>query len=73
MGQTFPPHPEICMVCRHYEGVEYIETEPDLEGDHINVCKAFPEGIPEEILLGEHKHRRPFKGDNGIRFAPKRK
>ena len=33
-------------------------------------CKAFPGGIPEEILRGQHKHERPYKGDNGIRFEP---
>ena len=31
-------------------------------------CKAFPNGIPEEILNGSHDHRKPFKGDNGIRY-----
>ena len=33
-------------------------------------CKAFPNGIPEKILIGEHDHTKPFKGDNGIRFEP---
>ena len=33
-------------------------------------CKAFPDGIPEKILTGEHDHTKPFKGDNGIRFEP---
>jgi len=33
-------------------------------------CKAFPKGIPKEILLGKHDHTKPFKGDNGIRFEP---
>jgi len=33
-------------------------------------CKAFPKGIPEKILTGEHDHTKPFKGDNGIRFEP---
>jgi hypothetical protein len=33
-------------------------------------CKAFPDGIPEEILTGEHDHTEPFEGDNGIRFEP---
>ena len=38
------------------------------EGD---TCAAFPDGIPS---LGFHfntDHRRPFEGDNGIRFEPK--
>lgn len=33
-------------------------------------CKAFPGGIPVEVLRGKHDHRKPYKGDNGIRFEP---
>jgi hypothetical protein len=33
-------------------------------------CKAFPKGIPEKIITGEHDHTKPFKGDGGIRFEP---
>lgn len=39
---------------------------------HVNpdglTCKAFPEGIPGEILNGDVKHVRPIKGDRGIQF-----
>jgi len=31
-------------------------------------CKAFPKGIPIEILKGEVDHRNPYKGDNGITY-----
>jgi len=33
-------------------------------------CEAFPNGIPDKILTGEHNHKEPYKGDNGIRFEP---
>ena len=36
-----------------------------------NVCKAYPGGIPEEILIGKVDHRRPYKGDHGILFEGK--
>ena len=31
-------------------------------------CLAFPEGIPEEILLGKVGHKEPYDGDHGIQF-----
>lgn len=45
-----------CADCRHYRG--------SLK------CDAFPEHIPEPILLCQHDHREPYPGDNGIRFEP---
>ena len=33
-------------------------------------CKAFPTGIPVELLYNEHDHRMEFPGDNGVRYQP---
>jgi len=33
-------------------------------------CEAFPEGIPEEILMGDNPHISEFPGDNGIQYEP---
>ena len=33
-----------------------------------DVCVAFPDRIPDEILLNLHDHKQPYPGDGGIRF-----
>lgn len=51
----------ICVDCVHFiKG----DGNPGLR------CKAFTDGIPDEIIFGEADHHKPFKGDNGIRFEP---
>ena len=49
-----------CIFC-----VNWIGKVPDINKP---TCKAYPEGIPEEILTGEVDHRTPYKGDHGIMF-----
>lgn len=33
-------------------------------------CKAFPNGIPLEIIREEVDHTKPYPGDNGIQYEP---
>ncbi len=34
------------------------------------VCDAFPDGIPDEILSSQNFHQRPFFGDHGLQWKP---
>ena len=54
------PSQPICTMCKHFNKDSIIGL----------ICKAYPEGIPEEIINGEHDHTKPFEGDNGIQFEP---
>ena len=33
-------------------------------------CAAFPDGIPQVIIGGDHDHTEEYPGDKGIRFEP---
>ncbi|HPI13616.1 MAG TPA: hypothetical protein PK875_01965 [Spirochaetota bacterium] len=56
-----------CVNCVHY-----FPAGNDVDG---HFCYAFPEGngIPREIISGDVDHRKPYTGDNGLRFTPKPK
>ncbi len=34
-------------------------------------CKAFPNGIPKELITTEYTHKEEYEGDNGIRYELK--
>lgn len=49
--------------CTHFIGVR----QPDgTEETEVNVCKAFPDGIPNEITYGTNPHVDIFDGQKGI-------
>jgi hypothetical protein len=50
--------PPVCVGCKHFH-----HTGP-------LACDAFPERIPDEILLHRNPHNAPFPGDHGIQFEP---
>ena len=51
--------------CKHFIGV----SQPDgTELTERVVCKAFPDGIPDEIAYGDNLHLSPWGDDNGIQF-----
>jgi len=33
-------------------------------------CRAYPNGIPVEILFNEHDHSVAYQGDNGVLYQP---
>jgi hypothetical protein len=46
----------LCIYCQHYKS-EFR-------------CKAFPNGIPKEIISRQKYHTKPVDGDNDIQFEP---
>ncbi len=45
----------ICLNCKHYDQMGSLDEDGQ-------VCKAFPDGIPEEVILGDDKHFKEISG-----------
>lgn len=53
--------------CKHYIGAK--DFTEIAEEDQRLICKAFPDGIPEEIIYGDNLHLIPINGqENKIVF-----
>lgn len=50
-----------CVLCQHFIASDR---------EH-NRCKAYPDAIPDAILINEKDHRVPRPGDHGIQWAPR--
>lgn len=51
-----------CLKCRHVDWEKGVKTQL--------ACKAYPAGIPKEIIYGIIDHTLPYRGDGGIQFEP---
>jgi len=56
------PKTPLCATCKHLR-----DFPPEGE-DFGLACDAYPRGIPEEILDSKVDHRKPYSGDQGIRY-----
>lgn len=56
----------LCAYCNNLTPL----TEGTAQKNSLLTCKAFPGGIPADIISGKIEHTRPYSGDKGIRFEP---
>lgn len=54
----------ICYSCQHFQWGEAGGEE------RFAYCRAFPEGIPQEVFYGEFVHKTPYPGDKGFQWEP---
>lgn len=51
----------ICATCKHFN-----KRKPKEKA----TCRAFPDGIPEDILSGKISHLEHIEGDRGYKYEP---
>jgi hypothetical protein len=56
-----------CVFCKHLDQEALLRKE-----NRQRRCTAFPDGIPDEIASGRHKHLDVFPGDQGIQFEARK-
>lgn len=61
MGEANQPQFEIVGICHRCENA-YADGF---------TCRAFPDGIPNMILIGDFVHTKPYPGDGGVLFINK--
>jgi hypothetical protein len=61
----------MCFGCSRFNGYDYKHDDASTsDTDPAGSCDAFPDGIPTGILMSDLDHRRPIKGDHGLRYDP---
>lgn len=69
MYDALIPSDKTCSTCKHYKGWKPIPLLHDSDTiGAVNVCDAFPDGIPDDIVMGKNLHREIVDGDRGIRY-----
>lgn len=48
-----------CVSCKHFLGTRK---------DQVACCKAYPDGIPDDIYWNRTEHINPISGDNGYLY-----
>lgn len=54
-----------CLFCKHWQSPLDRDDKQD-----VQICDAYPDGIPDRIWDGQADHRQEQPGDHGIRWEP---
>jgi hypothetical protein len=58
-----------CLGCLNFTGFAPLtqpeDWDPDQDAEHVLTCRAFPWGIPEDVLSHRLAHHRPLAGQEG--------